>query len=145
MKEYDESEDTYQDVINRFPKTSFAAQAYVTLAKLYLKECLKEYQNPDFLALARINMRKFQQDFPDDERISEVEMLYHDIEEAYAKGLYDTGRFYERIKHPQAAVIYYNRVTDIFPETKVSKYCFKQLKKLNKYAETLNLTIEQKP
>ena len=144
IKEYDESEDTYQEIINRFPKTPFAAEAYMRLAKLYLKECLKEYQNPEYMALGRINIRKFQQDFPDDEeKTFEMEMMYQEMVEAYAQGLYETGNFYERIKKPQAAVIYYNRVTDTFPETKASNYCLKQLRKLNKYAEALNITVEQ--
>jgi outer membrane protein assembly factor BamD (BamD/ComL family) len=130
MKEYAESEDAYQDLIVRFPNTSFSADAYVALSKLYLKEGIREYQNPDFLALSKINLKKFQQDFPNDPRIQDAEKAFYGVEEAYAKGLYDTGCFYERIKKPQAAKIYYQSVVKMFPGTKVSKVCIKRLERL---------------
>jgi len=40
-----------------------------------------------------------------------------EIQEICAKGLFDTAQFYERTYHPNAAVLYYRKALQEFPET----------------------------
>ncbi len=123
MREYRESIDAYQTIIRRFPKNEILPDCYLKISDLYVAQASLEFQNPDILALAELNVRKFQSDFPRDEGIVAAERSIYTIKEMYAKGLCDLGLFYERTKHPNAAAIYYQSSIEEFPDTKVSQFC----------------------
>lgn len=130
LKQYRQSVEAFQMVIKRFPKNELAPEAYVAISKVYLEQSRYEFQNPDVLAFAQINLRRFKNDFPREERVAEVEADLLAIKEIYANGLYETGQFYERIHKPKAAVIYYHNAIQQFPETKVAGQCRQRLDKL---------------
>lgn len=134
-QEWREAIDTYQMLIRRFPKHEYAPLAYLNINRVYLEQCLCEFQNPDLLALAQINTRKFARDFPKDERISDAEADIQAIKEVYARGLYETGQFYERTSSPSASVIYYQCAIDQFPDTHIAALCRKRLSVLNPKSE----------
>lgn len=129
-KEFRESIETFQLLIRRFPKHELAVEAYTYINKIYLEQCQYEYQNPDILALADLNHKKFSNDFPGEERVDSVKQDVTKIREVYAYGLFDTGMFYERTKKPNAAVIYYKKAIQQFPETETAKHCLGRLQYL---------------
>lgn len=130
-EEYKSSIETYQTLIRRFPKHPLAAESYIGVGEVYLIQSQAEYPDQDYLDLAEINLRKFRHDFPGEEKLAVAEKLFQDMKEVYASDLYDTGRFYERTKKPQAAYIYYTRILAKYPETKVSELATKRLSKMN--------------
>lgn len=130
LKKYRDSVEAFQMVIKRFPKNELAPESYVAISKVYLEQSGREFQNPDVLAFAEINLRRFKQDFPREERVAQVAADLLAIKEIYAKGLYDTGQFYERIHQPKASVIYYHNVIKQFPETKIADLSRKRLEVL---------------
>ncbi|GAB4237086.1 MAG: hypothetical protein Tsb0021_16910 [Chlamydiales bacterium] len=129
-KEYRESVDAYQLLIKRFPKHPLSAHAYSQISKIYAEQSVKEFQNPDFIALSELNYKKFQNDFPGDHRLAETAMEVLSIKENYAKGLYDTGIFFEKTNKMNAAVLYYRNAIQQFPETKIADKCRKRLSAL---------------
>ncbi len=118
-----ESIDSFQTLIRRFPKHELAPEAYLAIADVYVEQACCEFQNPDLLALAGINLRKFSRDFPRDERISLVEERVQWMKESFARGLYEIGRFYERKGKPSAAAIYYAKAIKDFPDTEIAEFC----------------------
>lgn len=120
MSNYRGSVDAFQMLIKRFPKHELAPESYVAISQVYLEQSAIEFQNPDILAFAQINLKRFKQDFPREDRISQVESDVLSIKEIYAQGLYETGQFYERTGKPRAAVIYYQNAIKQFPETQVA-------------------------
>jgi outer membrane protein assembly factor BamD (BamD/ComL family) len=129
-EEFKSSIETYQTLIRRFPKHPLAAESYIGIGEVYLLEAQAEYPDQDFLDLAEINLRKFRNDFPGDEKLMVADKMYSDMKEVYASDLYDTGRFYERTSKPQAAYIYYNRILAKYSETRVSELASKRLSRL---------------
>lgn len=127
MREFRESVETYQLIIRRFPKNEIIPTCYVKIAETYYEQSRYD-QNPDILALAELNARKFKDDFPREERVEIAEQTVRDIREVYAKGLFDLGLFYQRLKKPEAAVIYFQSCIEEFPDTKVARYARYQLK-----------------
>lgn len=123
IQDYRQAVDSFQMVIRRFPKHELAPECYLYISQVYLEQSRVEFQNPDLLAFAQINLRKFQQDFPREERLCEAEENVHQIKEIYACGLYDTGRFYERTCKWRAAIIYYHNAIHQFPDTSVAQLC----------------------
>lgn len=130
--EYKASIETYQTLIRRFPKHPLAAESYIGIAQVYLVQAQREYPDQDFLDLAEINLRKFRYDFPGEEKVAVAENMFVHMQEVYASDLYDTARFYERTKKPQAAYIYYTRILAKYPAaTKVCDLANKRLSHLN--------------
>ncbi len=129
--EFKSSIETYQVLIRRFPKHPLAAESYIGIGEVYLIQSQVQYPDQDFLDLAEISLRKFHHDFPGEERTDVAEKMLLDMKEIFASDLYDTGRFYERTKKPQAAYIYYTRILMKYPETKVCELANKRLSKLH--------------
>ncbi len=130
-EEYKSSIETYQTLIRRFPKHPLAAESYIGVGEVYLTQAQEEYPDQDFLDLAEINLRKFRNDFPGEEKVVVAEKMFLQMKEVYASDLYDTGRFYERTSKPHAAYIYYTRIMAKYPETKVSGLANKRLSRLS--------------
>lgn len=131
-QDYRETVTTYQMLIRRFPKHELAAESYLMISQVYLDQAHVEFQNPDLIAFAELNLRRFKADFPSEERIVLAETNYQYINEVYAHGLYDTGRFYERVGKPCSSVIYYNQVLSLFANTNTAKCCQDRLNELAK-------------
>lgn len=127
MREYRDSIEAYQTIIRRFPKNEIVPACYLNIADAYVQQARVEFQNPDILALAELNVRKFQNDFPRDERVAIAEESVCHIKEMYAKGLCDLGLFYERIHQPDAAAIYFQSSIEEFPDTRVAQFCRSRL------------------
>lgn len=127
QRAYSDSVDVFVQLIRRFPKHELAPESYLAITNIYLEQSQYEFQNPDLLGLAEVNVRRFQQEFPGDERLLQAESNLQNIKETYAFGLYATGMFYERTKKPWAAVIYYQRAICRFPDTCVAQRCNNRL------------------
>lgn len=130
MNQFKESIDAFQTFIRRFPKHEMTPDCYLKIAEIYCQEGKYDYQNPDILALAEINLRRFQEDFPRDEKIEIAKAYVRKIKEMSAKGLCDIGVFYERARIPTAAAVYYQCAVDQFPDTRVASFCRCRLERL---------------
>jgi len=131
MRDYRGAVDAFNTVIRRFPKHELAPECYLLISKAYLEQSQYEYQNPDILAFAQINMRRFEREFPREERLNIVQENVMAIKEVYAQGLYEIGQFYERTCKPRAAVIYYYNTIQQFPDTCVAAFCRDRIKCLD--------------
>lgn len=142
-QDYRETVNTYQMLIRRFPKHELSAESYLLISQVYLDQVFVEFQNPDLIAFAQLNLKRFKADFPGEERIAQAETNFQNIKEVYAQGLYDTGKFYERVGKPCASVIYYNQAITLFPETETARWCGKRIRELA--AEGIEIAKLQEP
>lgn len=126
-EEYEASIETFQTLIRRFPQHGLIPEAYVEIARVYLIESKERYPDANFLDLASINLRKFRQDFPSDERIGIAEAILAEMQEVYAKSFYEIAQFYERTKKPHASILYYSKIVKTFPNTRTAEQSKKRL------------------
>lgn len=131
MQEYRDCIDSFQMICKRFPKGELTPECYVLISQVYIDLCQHEPQNPDVLAFAELNARKFKQEFPKEERVCEAEDNVQRIKELYAGALYQTGCFYEKTDHPRASIIYYYSAVKQFPDTQVAQVCKNRLYQLD--------------
>lgn len=137
MQDYSGSIDSFQTLLRRFPKYEFAPDVYLRIAETYYMQSHEESQNPDLLALADLNIRRFEMEYPRDERLSEARQYALRMKEIYAQSLCDLGKFYERTSHPPAAALYYRSAIEQFPATQTAQFCWSRLKVLGfDYCET---------
>ena len=134
MENYDftESIETFQQLIQKFPRHEYAIESYLEIGRVYLLKCQKEHLDPDLLDRAENNFSKFKKAFPGEERLKNAWKTLAEIKETFAQNLYETGRFYERTKKKGASVIYYAKVVSKFPNTKAAKLSQKRLDTLQK-------------
>jgi outer membrane protein assembly factor BamD (BamD/ComL family) len=135
-EEYASGIEVFQSLIRRFPKHALAPDAYIEIAKVYLLESKERYPDADFLDLATLNLKKFRQDFPSDERLEAAENILADMQEVYAKSFYEIAKFYERTKKPHASILYYSKILKAFPNTKTAELSKKRLNVLRPLQES---------
>lgn len=117
MGDFRDSVDTFQTLIRRFPKNEYAPRAYARIMQVYIDQAKREKQNPDILTFAQMNLSRFEADFPREELLETAKKDYFFLRELYARSLYETAIFYERLNQPRAAVIYYQKTFFDFPKT----------------------------
>ena len=142
MRDYKPAIETYQTLIKRFPKHPLASDAFLAINEIYYEQSHTEFQNPDLLELARLNLKRYIQSFPRDENIEKAKEFLSEMEEIHARGLYDTGVFYERTKKPKASVIYYVTALEKFPDAPSAALCKSRLSNLKDAAEELQVSEE---
>lgn len=141
-QDYRPAVEAFQMALRRFPKYERAPDCYLYIGKIFLEQSRWEFQNSDILAFAELNLRRFEREFPGEERLCEAEADVMEIKEIYANGLYETGRFYERTYKPRAAIIYYNDAIRQFPDTCVAGLCRDRMSCLHpEYFEGLPETV----
>lgn len=123
MGDFRESIDTFHMVIARYAHTPEAARSFVRISEIYLHLAKKEEQNSDILGFASVNLKRFIKEFPGDPNITKVEGDVRAIREHYAKMLFETGNFYERMGEKRASEVYYQRVLSLFADTEVAERC----------------------
>lgn len=131
-EDYRASIETFQMLIRRFPKHPLAVESYIGIENVYLIQCQNEYPDPDLLDLAEINLRKFKESFPSEEKVSIATDIFSNMREIYAANLYETAKFFQKTNKNQAALIYYKKILGKYPETRVAKQSQKRLETLEK-------------
>jgi outer membrane protein assembly factor BamD (BamD/ComL family) len=128
QKQFKESIAEFQATIRRFPRSFMASMSYEAIAISYLRQALLESNNPDYLAMSEVNLKKFKEAFPLDERLLKLEGYISSIKEANACAYYNMGCFYERTDNRRAAWIYYRMTLEKFPETRFAFVASDRLK-----------------
>lgn len=119
-KRYEEGIEALTLIIRRFPKHSLAVDSYILISHIYLDQIRLEAQNPDLIALAQLNLQRFQKNFPSEEQIDSIVANLHQMKEVHSNSLYETGKFYERKKKPASSVIYYQDTMQKYPDTEAA-------------------------
>lgn len=121
LKDYEKAIDSFQTVIEKFPKSEFAIKSYIKIGKIYLKKIAVDNQDSRILSLSEINLQKFKEAFPKEKKITELEKDLKKIKEVYANGFYKMAKYFEKTKKLDASKIYYKKIISDFPNTKIAK------------------------
>ncbi len=131
-EDFKESIETFQSLIRKFPKHELAVESFLEIEKVYFTQADPKKQDPDLLDMAEVNLKKFREAFPKEERTMLAEKDLLQIKEKYAEGLFKIGEFYERTKKPEASIIYYKKIISSFPQTMKAALSQKRLDVLTK-------------
>ena len=132
FEEYKDSISTFEQLIERFEKHELAIESFIEISKIYLKKTTYKKQDPNILDLAELNLRNLKKSFPSaEEKIKELENIVLQIKEKFAVGFLEVAQFYEKTKKKEAAIIYYSKIINSFPESSASKVAQKRIDKLN--------------
>ena len=132
MEDYKPSLETLDLLIRRFPKTEFAATAFLDKLHVYLAQCQGRSLDPDLLDLSAVTLRKFRISFPREPRLVEAEKCLSEMQEIFAKHLLETGLFFKKTKKLPAAALYFNKVAAKYPNTEAAETALDELSRLPK-------------
>ena len=132
LEDFKESVEAFQTIIRKFPQHEYAIESFLEIEKVYLKQADPKHQDPNLLELAEINLKKFREAFPKEPRIKDAEDNFHKIQDIFAQGLFEIGRFYERTKKINSSLIYYRKVVSAYPGSNCAKLSTERLDKLVK-------------
>jgi len=114
---YEEAADSYDRFMALFPKSTQACHVLQRAA-----ECsFNMYRGADYddtpLLEAKQRYENLAEQFPQRAAELNVDQILEEIRSIRAAKLYDSAEFYERTKHPKAAIRYYEQVREDFPRT----------------------------
>jgi len=132
LEEFKESIESFQTLIRKYPKHEYAIESFLEIEKVYLKQADPKHQDPNLIELAEINLKKFKEAFPKEPRLSDAEENFRRLQEIYAQGLYEIGRFYERTKKIDSSEIYYKKILSAYPDSNCAKLSLERLDKIKK-------------
>jgi outer membrane protein assembly factor BamD (BamD/ComL family) len=132
MKDEDLAIETLQELIRKFPKHDLAISSFLEISKIYFKKANPKHVDYDLLDLARLNVENFKKAFPKEEEIEKAQKYVNEIEEKFAEGFFEIASFFERTKKIEASKVYYKKIIETFPNTKLAKISKKRLSKLEK-------------
>jgi outer membrane assembly lipoprotein YfiO len=116
-KDYVQAADAYDYFVRMFPKSPSTAHAMLRSAdstyRLYFGP---EYDETPLLD-ARQKYESFADQFPRQAELMEVEAILEEIYNAEALRVYEAAQFYARTHKRRAAIYYYQRVVQEYPDT----------------------------
>ena len=127
LKEYEKSIEAYRTLIRRFPIHTLAPESYLGIADVYLLKFRKAPSSHHSIDAAEINVRKFRAHFPGEPRLKGAEQKLAEMRNIMAADLLETGDFYKKTHHPEAAVVYYRTVLRKYPDTKAAERARKEV------------------
>lgn len=102
VKAYEKAADRY------FDRPPVASEAIFRAAKAWEKQALKAEYDQSKAGSSIAMMQDFIELYPRDPRIPQANQTIATLRVEQSRGAYETGRFYERYKRWQAAMVYYN-------------------------------------
>lgn len=119
--DYTTAIETYQILIKQFPNSIYTPYGHAGIIKTYLIQAQKKHTQSDYLDLSLMQLRQFKQSFSSHACFAEIEDYIKKIQEIYAKEAYKTAQFYEKLKKPGAAQLYYNKILKMFPNSSIAQ------------------------
>ncbi len=125
-----EAMETYQTLIDHFPKSSMSAQAFLAISHIYEAKARRRMVEHDLLERMQIHVRQFEQHFPKDPNLEKTKRIMTLVEERFAKEWLTLAKFFEKTSKKRAAALYYQAVVHSFPDAACSRFAKERLQVL---------------
>lgn len=109
-KSYDEAIATYQFVIEHYPRTPAAETALFRTGSCYFQKALRARYDENSISLANTNFKGYVEKYPQGKYAKEAREKLTSLDDKKAKGAFEVGRFYEKKKQFDSALMYYKEV-----------------------------------
>jgi outer membrane protein assembly factor BamD (BamD/ComL family) len=130
---FSEAIESLQTLIKRFPKDPLAPKSYLAISEAYSDESKDLFPDRDFLEQARLNVKKFKKDFPQDEKVLEAEKLLSSMQNGYARDLWESANYFAKKKKVKSSILYYTSIIHKYPESKYASLALKKISELKVY------------
>lgn len=129
---YDEAIAAFQRLLDDFPASKFTDSAKYEIANCAYKASLKPDYDIEPTNKAIMAFEEFSRANSSEELSMEAVKAIQRLKDRTAGKSMSTARFYERGKHYESAIIYYQEVLDKFPDSSSAPEARKRIEELNK-------------
>lgn len=130
--QFKEAVSSFELLIDRYEKHELAIESFIQIQKVFLKQTTYRKQDPNVLDLAKLNIERFNDTYPlEKEKTKILEDIFCQMQEKYAIGFLEIAQFYEKSKKKDAAILYYSKILNTFPETNSAKIAQARFDNLN--------------
>jgi outer membrane protein assembly factor BamD (BamD/ComL family) len=130
VKAYEKAADRY------FDRPPVASEAIFRAGKAWEKQALKAEYDQSKAGSSIALMQDFIELYPQDTRVPDARDTISILRVEQSRGAYETGRFYERYKRWQAALVYYNESLQRDPNSPYAEESRRRIEILKPLAET---------
>ena len=114
-KSYDEAIESYEFIVEHYPRSPAAETALFQIASCYYQKVLRARYDEKSILLANTNFKSYVGKYPKGKYIEEAREKLTSLDDKKAKGAFEVGRFYEKKKAFQSALMYYTEVLQRHP------------------------------
>lgn len=133
---YPEAIAAYTTVVTRYSGDAIADDAQYQVGYVQLRQFQEGSYDQNSAAKAREAFEDFINRYPDSEKVPQARENIKQLEGGSMKGQLDIARFYDKSKQFRAAVIYYNDVIKVAPESEEATFAKTRIEELKeKYGE----------
>jgi outer membrane protein assembly factor BamD (BamD/ComL family) len=118
QKDYDAAEKAYETAADRYhDQPLIAADALYREARAYQKQAVTAEYDQSTAGKAIATYTDFMTFYPDDKRVGEAEQAIAQMKIEQVRGNYKIAQYYEKTKRWAGAVVYYNEVLQLDPNS----------------------------
>jgi outer membrane protein assembly factor BamD len=114
-KNFDGAIESYQFVVEHYPQTAAAETALFRIAWCHYEKALRARYDEKSIMLANTTFKSYVEKYPEGEHVKEARDRLMSLDDKKAKGAFEVGRFYEKKKKFQSALMYYTEVLQRHP------------------------------
>ena len=135
QKLHEEAVLSYQKVIDDYPDSPLAPEAYFHIGKSYYLQSDRAEYDQSAANRAALAFTDFLSRYPKHENAKEAEDTLKKIQAEQARGLWQLAQYYDRKQHnPAAALVYYNDLIAKFPNSTYASQAKPRLEEIKKQA-----------
>lgn len=134
--QFEESIESLNSLIRRFPRSPLAQEAYLQIGKVYKRQVKVLYLDPRCYELAVLNKKKFDMQYPSSKYKLEMEEILNDITDCFAEDIYKSAMYFEKKSHKESAAMYLRSLIQKYP---TSKFAILATQKIAAYETDLDL------
>ena len=128
QKDYEKALDAFETLLDEYPQTKFAADASFQTAQILYLMSKKTYETEEAVDRATEKFDEYIGRYGENITATEqMRTFKKELVEKEAAATYKTGRYYEKQRRPESAIIYYKEVLSTAPHTKWTKKAQKRL------------------
>lgn len=132
LRRADEAKEEFEKVISNYPNSEWSEAAKFQIALCAAKIAPGPEYSQEISKEAQDKFQEFLKTHPDAQLSKEAEAKINELREKEAESNFKIGQFYERIKKPQSAKIYYQYIVNNFSDSKWSPQALARLQAIEK-------------
>ncbi len=137
QKNYVQAAKAYEVAVDRYnDRPAVAADAFYREGIAYEKQALKAEYDQSTAGKAIATFSDFATLYPNDARVPQTQKIISTLKTEQARGSYQVAQFYERYRRWRGALVYYNEVLLLDPESPYATYARQRIEELKKRTQT---------
>lgn len=137
QKDYVLAAKAYEVAVDRYnDRPTLAAEAFYREGLAYEKQALKAEYDQSTAGKAIATFNDFATLYPSDTRVPQTQKIISTLKTEQARGSFEVARFYERYRRWRGALVYYNEVLLLDPESPYATFARKRIEELKKRTQT---------